>query len=112
MARNLFPYVVAGALGAATLLGGSAKAADAPSSPPVPCNGVMYKDAAGDQRIAPIGGSDADAGYGTTGPANLDLREFFWNYAAGADGKKVLTANFVLDDLTTDVPAEARAGEL
>jgi hypothetical protein len=73
---------------------------------------MLLKDTDGDQDIAPIGGGSAGLPHGTKGPDNMDVRGLFFNFAPGADGKPVLTANIVIENLTKTVPAEARAGEV
>ena len=75
---------------------------------PTPCNGVLISDAAGDQKVAPLFGGTPMIS--TTGPDNLDIRAVFFNMTPGPDGKPVLTANMQIQNLTPEVPAEAREG--
>ena len=79
---------------------------------PTPCTGILIKDGAGDQRSAPVGGGDAGLGYGGVGPDNIDIRGLFFNFEPGADGKPVLKANIQIQNLTKQVPAEAREGQV
>jgi hypothetical protein len=79
---------------------------------PTPCNGVLIKDAAGDQDVAPVGGGSAGLPHGSVGPDNIDIRGLFFNLAPGADGKPVATANIQIQNLTSVVPPEANEGEV
>jgi hypothetical protein len=81
--------------------------AGAQSGKPVPCTGVLIKDAKGDQTKAPVGGGSAGLPYGSGGPENIDIRGLFFNFQDG-----VLTANIQINNLTSEVPAEAREGEV
>src|SRR5688500_12254190 len=87
-------------------------AADAQDPKPVPCNGLLIKDSAGDQDVAPIGGGGAGGPLASKGPDNIDIRGLFFNLTPGADGKPVLTANVQITNLTKDVPPEAHEGEV
>jgi hypothetical protein len=76
---------------------------------------MLLKDAAGDALVFPVGGSFPNFGspvpdVSSQGPANIDIRGVFFNYAPGADGKQVLTANIQVEDLTEEIPEEAREG--
>lgn len=86
--------------------------APAQDAKPTPCNGILLKDAAGDQDVAPIGGGGAGLPHSSVGPDNIDLRSLFFNYAPNAEGKPVLTANIGITNLTSEVPAEAHEGEV
>jgi hypothetical protein len=69
---------------------------------PAPCTGEMLiTDKAGDQEVDPTA-----TGLGPTHktPDNSDVTGVFLNYKEGADGKKVLTANLQITNLTKDVP--------
>ena len=86
--------------------------ADAQDPKPTPCNGLLLKDAKGDQDMAPVGGGGAGSPIASPGPDNIDVRGLFFNLAPGADGKPVLTANIQIENLTKDIPAEAHEGEI
>jgi hypothetical protein len=98
--------------GLAVMVASGTQPAGAEDAKPTPCNGMLLKDKAGDQTIAPVGGGSASLPHGSKGPDNLDVRGLFFNYAPGADGKPVLTANIVIENLTATVPAEARSGQV
>lgn len=100
------------ALAALTLLAVPIAGAGAQDAKPTPCTGILLKDGAGDQDVAPVGGGGAGTPIASPGPDNIDIRGLFFNFAPGADGKPVLTANIQINNLTKDVPAEAREGEV
>ena len=105
--RNAFPYIVAGALGAATLFGGSAGAAGETTTP-APCDGVTITD--------PLGDARADRLPGLTPPqqasradADNDIKDIFFTTRAGADGKLKTTAHMVVANVV-DAPDESLQG--
>ena len=109
------------ALAAAAALAGTAPAALAEdaatqSVKPTACGTPPVLDPAGDAGYgtapppypgATVQGNEINppdpAGYQKTSP-NMDLREVFFTYAAGADGKKQLRANFVVENLSKTAP--------
>ena len=68
---------------------------------PAPCSGMFSTDVTGDAVIAEDSAGTADEAPGTR---NMDMKGLFLNYAPGADGKKVLTVNFLIDKLDKTVP--------
>lgn len=104
--RNLLAILFAAAL-AVPIAGAGAQ-----DPKPTPCNGILIKDGKGDQDVAPVGGGGADLPHSSVGPDNIDVRGLFFNLAPGADGKPVLTANIQIENLTKDVPPEAREGQV
>jgi len=110
MARNVFPYIVAAALGSATLLGGSASAADDPSTPPEPCNGITIKDATGDGLVDyfPVV-TFAAPGVAREDPDD-DIKEIFFTSRTGADGKPKTTVHMVVANVGGEPPAESPQG--
>jgi hypothetical protein len=71
---------------------------------PAPCAGVLLEDAAGDQSMSPDGFFGTGAG-ATKAPDNADITNAFFNYRAGKDGKKVLTANIQVTKLDKSIPS-------
>ena len=70
---------------------------------PAPCNGYHLEDEAGDQMMK-MGGVFGIQGQPQKGPDNSDIQKVFFNYRAGKDGKKVLTANIQVAKLDKTVP--------
>jgi hypothetical protein len=108
MARNVFPYIVAGALGAATLLGGSAAGA-ADTAVPEPCNGVAITDPVGDATIESV------PGVGFPEPvaradADNDIKDIFLTASKGDDGKLAATVHMRVANVLHTPPAEAAMG--
>ncbi len=104
--RKLAALVALSAIAVPVALAGAA------DPKPVPCNGLLLKDAAGDQDVAPVGGGGAGSPIASKGPDNIDIRGLFWNMSPGPDGKPVATANIPITDLTSEIPAEAYEGEV
>lgn len=74
---------------------------------PAPCNGLHLEDASGDAMLTPQGGFGLPVEQPGTkkGPDEADITGVFFNFRAGKDGKKVLTANIRVAKLSKDVPA-------
>jgi len=77
---------------------------------PTPCAGTLYTDPAGDQIQDPAGFGDSSFPTVEKGQDNTDIKSVFLNYAPGADGKQVLTANLQIANLTKDIPDVASGG--
>jgi hypothetical protein len=104
IARRIRPTVLlAVVMLAATLISWPASRADAvDSSKPTPCTEEpLITDKVGDQ-ISDLTGLGTETG---EGPANMDIKSVFLNYRAGADGKKVVTANIQIADLNKELPS-------
>ena len=82
---------------AALLVAYPATAAD-PTPEPMPCVGAQFTDPAGDLgSLSP----------GPEPPASMDLKRGFFRYVTAADGKKVLTANMQVANLSKEAYADA-----
>ena len=99
LSRRLAAAGVLGAAAMSVVAGAPAGAAD---PAPTPCNGPLLNDPSGDQVYDPLGSADPFGAAEDTGPDSLDITSVFFNYKAGADGKKVLTANIVIKNLKAD----------
>jgi hypothetical protein len=88
----------------------TAPAEDAPAPvAPTPCDENVISDVAGDSYYwqTPVAfNTEPDRQPGTP---NLDIRKVFFTYAPGADGKKQLRANLVIEKLDKTVPDVAYA---
>ena len=93
--------VAAGLLGAAGIAVGTAPAGAADPAP-TPCNGIFQADPKGDGVYNPVGSADFLGTQDEQAPPQLDVTNVFLNYKAGADGKKALTVNIQLDNLTKE----------
>ena len=109
-ASALLRLAAAGLLGVVGVAVSGAPAGAIDAAKPVPCNGVHITDSAGDGEYDPSGTFPAAVG-GGVGPApdNLELLRVFMNYKPGTDGKKELTANLVLKNMSGTVPEGAGA---
>src|SRR3954468_21364650 len=97
-----------GAVAAATLAVGSGAPAGAADPGPTPCNDTLLTDPSGDQVYDPLGSAGPLGPAEGKGPDSLDITSLFFNYKAGADGKKALTANIVIKNLKADdIPSGA-----
>jgi hypothetical protein len=95
----------AGLPAAAALLLGAAPAHAVDAVTPAPCNGIHQEDSSGDTELQPPGGFGLPFPPAGEGPPATDLTALFFNYRAGKDGKKVLTANVQVANLVKDVPS-------
>jgi hypothetical protein len=79
-------------------------AARAADPKPEPCAGIFTTDPADDAVYSPGGSADVVGGLEDKAPDQLEVLNTFLNYKAGADGKKALTINITIKNLTRDVP--------
>lgn len=96
------PFAIAAALAAASTFAGPAAAID-DSKPPVSCYGTFFTDKAGDATSQGPGAGQAN---GNKPTPNLDLVAGFYKYDA-AKGDEATTVNFIIKDLSTDIPEGA-----
>jgi hypothetical protein len=95
-------YLLLAALGALAFTAGPAAAID-DTKPAQGCYGAFFTDKAGDAKSN--GPASADAN-GNADTPNLDLISGFWKYDA-AKGDEATTINFVIKNLSKDIPAGA-----
>jgi len=77
--------------------------APAPAKP-ASCTGNLITDPAGDaSNFAP---DSPQTEFVSESPKNMDIRETFFAYTTGADGKKKLTVNLVVENLDTSPSGE------
>ena len=84
------------------LTGAPAGAID--TTKPAPCNGIHVVDAAGDGEYDSSGtfpGSPVFPG-AAPAPDNLEVLNLFFNYRPGSDGKKELTANITIKNMSAE----------
>ena len=95
-----------GLTAAAALMLAAAPAHAVDAVTPAPCNGIHQDDAAGDAKLVPQAGFGLPIEPGAKkGPDETDITGLFFNYRAGKDGKKVLTANVQVAKLSKEVPS-------
>lgn len=83
-------------LGALAVSGAVPATAQDAKPQPTSCAGLAFEDAAGDQGLAP---------QARRSPDNMDVRQGFFRYVVGSDGRPVLTTNLVVAKLDKTVDA-------
>jgi hypothetical protein len=93
-------------LALAALLAIPVATATAADPAPAPCNGIFTTDPGDDGLHSPAGSADQTGDLATKAPDNLEVLNTFFNFKPGADGKKALTFNITIKNLTRDVPTD------
>jgi hypothetical protein len=106
--RAATPLVAVGILGTVAVTGAAPATAQNAAAPTPGCDGLLFEDPAGDQRVnaIPLGGSPP-----TPAPAkdNVDIRAGWINHTTDAAGKVTVTANIQVTNLTKETEEGAFA---